>query len=42
MKEDTIIVWNKVKEAILNKDKLAFNEYMVALTVKGKRDIEEY
>ena len=41
MKDDTIEVWQKVRLAIENKDKLAFSEYMVALQIKGKRDIVE-
>ena len=41
MKEDTLDVWNKVRKAIEDKDKLAFSEYMVALQIKGKRDIVE-
>jgi len=40
MLEDTIHVWNKVKEAIEKKDKLMFSEYMVALQIKGSRDIK--
>jgi len=41
MKEDTINVWKKVKIAIEKKDKIAFSNYMVALQIKGKRDITE-
>ena len=40
MKEDTIDVWNKVKKAIEEKDKIGFSNYMVALDIKGRRDIE--
>ena len=40
MKEDTLEVYEKLKKAIDDKDKLAFSNYMKAFWIKGSRDIK--
>ncbi len=40
MKEYKLYDWQKVRTAIDDRDKIAFSNYMFALQLKGKRDID--